>query len=613
MRSTSRRPGGALPARARAALRARRDDLRRLRLAARTRRTRPDLPEVPLPDVPPRRPIRVAVLLDTFSELAFRYEWHQVTFGPDDWREVLETDPPDLLFVESAWQGNGGRWRLHLTADGAPSAELRALVSWCRHRGIPTVFWNKEDPPGYVRFVATARLFDQVFTVDADRIPAYRADLGHDRVDLLPFAAQPRLHNPVRRGRARELDVAFAGTWFADKHDDRRRQLDYLLGAARDGGLHIWSRMETGDARYRFPARFRRYVVGSLPYERMLAAYTAYKVFLNVNSVTTSKTMCSRRLFELSAAQTAVVTAPAESIEPFFGDTVEVAGDADEARLALDLLLRHPEHRERLALRAHRRVHDEHLYGHRVEHVLRSVGVTAPAATADAATVSVVVPTMRPDRLAEVLRTVGAQTHRHVQLVLVLHGHDAPADLGRQARDAGIDDLVVRPAARDLTLGACMNLGVAASDGDLVAKVDDDNHYGRHYLSDLVRARDFSGADVAGKWAHLVHLESTGATLLRFAGHEHRFTDLVQGGTLLLRRDLAADLGFDDLPRRVDTTFLARVRRSGGTVYSADRFNFVSVRRADTGTHTWPIPEKELMARSSRLLFYGDPLTHSEA
>ena len=45
----------------------------------------------------------------------------------------------------------------------------------------------------------------------------------------------------------------------------------------------------------------------------MLAAYTSYKVFLNVNSVTHSPTMCARRLFELSAAQTAVVTAPAAS------------------------------------------------------------------------------------------------------------------------------------------------------------------------------------------------------------------------------------------------------------------------------------------------------------
>ena len=40
--------------------------------------------------------------------------------------------------------------------------------------------------------------------------------------------------------------------------------------------------------------------------------------------------------------------------------------------------------------------------------------------------------------------------------------------------------------------------------------MDDDNFYGTHYLTDLVRALDYSGADVVGKWAHLVHLESSG-------------------------------------------------------------------------------------------------------
>jgi hypothetical protein len=128
-----------------------------------------------------------------------------------------------------------------------------------------------------------------------------------------------------------------------------------------------------------------------------------------------------------------------------------------------------------------------------------------------------------------------------------------------------------------------------------------------------VRALDYSGADVVGKWAHLVHLEATGATLLRFAHAEHRFVEQVQGGTLLMRRDLAERIGFEDLPRRVDTTFLAGVRRAGFTVYAADRFNFVSVRRPDPGSHTWPITDKEIMARSSRLLFYGDPYAHAEA
>ena len=161
-------------------------------------------------------------------------------------------------------------------------------MQWCREQQVPTVFWNKEDPPNYDVFLQTARLFDQVFTVDAERIPDYVRDLGHDRVGLLPFAAQPRMHTPVRQLAEPLGEVAFAGTYFTHKHPERRAQMDVLLPAAQERGLHIFSRMQAEDERYQFPKAYRRAVVGSVPYEQMLTAATAYPVFLNVNSVTGS-------------------------------------------------------------------------------------------------------------------------------------------------------------------------------------------------------------------------------------------------------------------------------------------------------------------------------------
>jgi hypothetical protein len=176
------------------------------------------LPAV-LPQQQPSRPdVRAAVILDDFSALAFGYEWSTLPVHPHTWRTDLAAGAVDLLFVESAWAGNGGLWRGKLAGPNGPSAEFRELVSWCREQGIATVFWNKEDPPHYDDFLPAARLFDQVFTSDSGRIPQYRADLGHERVSSLPFAAQPAIHNPVRPGRGRHSrDVAFAGMYFAHK------------------------------------------------------------------------------------------------------------------------------------------------------------------------------------------------------------------------------------------------------------------------------------------------------------------------------------------------------------------------------------------------------------
>lgn len=572
-------------------------------------RTTVSLPDAEIPDGPVTRPdLTVAVILDPFSELAFRYEWDQLLVTPGGWREELAVRRPALLFVESAWQGNQGAWRLAMSTERGPSEELRALVAWCQAEGIPTVFWNKEDPPNYDRFVETAKLFDQVFTVDADRIPVYRQDLGHDRVGLLPFGAQPRIHNPVQRGDGRSREVAFAGTYFADKHPERREQMDVLLGAALEHDLEIWSRQQGEDPRYRFPARFAKRIVGSLPYEQMLSAYTAYKVFLNVNSVTGSPTMCARRLFELSAAQTAILSGPAASIEPFFGDTITIAREPEEARRDLKVLVEQDEYRDRVALRAHRRVFDEHLYSHRVDAVLATVGVEASVPDHS---ISAVVATMRPHELDRVAANLARQRHEDRELVLVTHGFEVPAGTLERWRDEhGLDAVTVVPADAAITLGACMNLGVEAASGRYITKMDDDNYYGPGYLQDLVRAFDYTDAAVVGKWAHYVHLGSTGATVLRFAHGEHRYMRQVQGGTIMTARETALRVPFRDVPRAVDTTFLEAVRADGGRVYSADRFEFVSRRAASTDGHTWGISDLDLMSRMSRLAFYGDPTEH---
>lgn len=569
------------------------------------------LPSYEIPSGPISRPgLRVAVILDSFSALAFSYEWNQVQITPSNWRRVMEEHQPDLFFAESVWKGEGNWWMPRKPGDPARKV-IADVVQWCRDHEIPTVFWNKEDPPNYERFIATAALFDQVFTVDADRIPDYKKDLGHERVGLLPFAAQPRIHNPVRRGEGRSRAVAFAGTYLRDKYPDRRRQTEYLLDAAKEFGLDIYSRVLSDDDRYTFPAHLRDHVVGSLPYEKMLAAYTAYKVFLNVNSVTNSPTMCARRLFELSAAQTPVVSGPSAAIEPFFGETVSVADSGDEATLALRVLIRSPDVRDRTGLLAHRRVFDSHLYRHRVDTVLQAAEVNREAVQHDDS-VSAIVPTVRPHQMDNILDFMSRQRHEQIELVLITHGFEPDRrELEAKARDLGIERLVVRPAESSLTLGTLMNLGVECAGGRYVAKMDDDNYYGANYLTDLVRSFLWTDAAVVGKWAHYVHLQGPNVTLLRFAESEHRYVKLVQGGTIVTERQTAAQLQFENLPRRVDTTFLEKVARDGGKVYSGDRFNYISRRSASPDGHTWPIQDRELLGKKmSQVVMYGDPVDH---
>jgi glycosyltransferase involved in cell wall biosynthesis len=203
---------------------------------------------------------------------------------------------------------------------------------------------------------------------------------------------------------------------------------------------------------------------------------------------------------------------------------------------------------------------------------------------------------MRAHQIDSVLGNVAAQTYQPLQLVLVLHGLDEDEGaIRRRAREAGIDDVVVLRADRSLPLGSVMNLGCEAAGGEYVSKMDDDNFYGPHYCEDLMHAFTYADARIVGKWAVYTFLGSSGTLVLRFPDQEHRYVRLVQGGTLTMPHALWEDQRFPDLPRAIDTQFLRTAHNNGVRVYASDRFNYVSVRAADTSDHTWKISDDALL------------------
>lgn len=547
--------------------------------------------------------------------LAFGYEWSIHAVHPNSWRQDLSGLKIDLLFVESAWTGNNGLWRGKIAGPTGPAAPFRELLQWCKEQGTPTVFWNKEDPPHYDDFLPAGKLFDYVFTSDSGRVEQYKADLGHSRIDVLPFAAQPAVHNPVRPRRGRHSrDVAFAGMYFSHKYPDRRQQMDQLLGGAMDAsarmttGLEIFSRRLGGDARYQFPAPLSTRVVGSLSYTQMLNAYKAYKVFLNVNSVVDSASMCARRIFEISAAGTPVITAPSEAVGNYFTEEeVPVAVDREHAAQLTRALVDNPELNDRTAHLAQRKIWQAHTYSHRAEQVLGQV-LPARAKPVSRPSISVLVPTIRPEKIEQVFRTLADQCGVQTELVMLTHGFELAARRISDLRKVfDLQNAVVLSASRAVSLGECLNRCAGAAGGEVLTKMDDDDCYGPEYLSDQLFALSFSGADIVGKQAHYVHLKNSRANVLRFAEKEHRYTDFVMGPTIMAPRQVFVDNPFAQLGLGEDTAFLQNAQQQGMTIYSADRFNYLQVRGGSD--HTWQISDAKLLASGS-LKFYGEPNDH---
>lgn len=322
----------------------------------------------------------VASILDEMSSASFAPECRLVTFTPSNWRAVLERNRPDLLFVESAWKGPDGAWEYQVGTYSHPQSvglpHLTELVGWCRERGIPTVFWNKEDPVHFEKFKEAAQLFDVVFTTDADCVPRYRAlrGLRAHTVAPLPFAAQPRLHYPAPLA-GRIPAPAFAGTFYRNRHPERQKQLEMLLDGALPFGLRIYDRMNGKVTEsFGYPDRFQSAIVGGVPYAEMVDLYRQHRVFLNTNSVQDSPTMFSRRVFELLACGTPVVSTPSRGMEEIFGDEVTVVDNQDEVAAALGRLLSDDEYWSQISVRGLLAVARAHLYEDRLRAIAEAAG-----------------------------------------------------------------------------------------------------------------------------------------------------------------------------------------------------------------------------------------------
>jgi len=564
----------------------------------------PPPPKVPFPDSAPRRSdLTVGAIVDEIFEPCWRYECQLVKFTPQNWKQVLSRSKPRFVLIDSAWQGNNGAWRHQIgrSRGQAASAELERLTDWCRKRGIPTVFWNRDDPPNFDQFIKSAALCDHVFTTDADCLPRYLEVLGHSRVHALPFAAQPRIHNPISAPGGRIYDLAFAGSWYAKKHPDRVAQMETVLRPALRYGVHIYDRMlfYTRSDYYVFPEEYRPNIVGSLTYEEMTGAMKQYRVMLNVNSVTDSSTMCSCRVFEALMSGAAVVSGYARGIENLLGaEFVPMARTEAEAEEAIVRLLQDEEARERSVHLAQRKVLAEHTYSARMDEILSVLGVEDQMVSRHKPLVSVICSTNRMEHLESILENYHRQTYEPKELIVVLHGVGDRADgLRRQAEDMGIRNIKVLVMEKERTLGECLNGAIDASAGQYVAKMDDDDFYAPIYLVDLMHAFDYTDADVVGKHSYYVYLQDEDRLTIRLAGREHDYHRFVCGATMVIRRSVFDRVRFAEKTVGEDSDFLTQCRDAGLRIYSADRFNYLCNRHAAPNRHTWQVTEEEYVKR----------------
>jgi spore maturation protein CgeB len=484
----------------------------------------------------PGRPL-VGAVLDTFTWSCLDPDCDLMRVRPDNWRYAFERQRPDFLLVESAWHGNDDAWQYRVASYASPPdrQSLPAMLKWCRAHGVPTLFWNKEDPVHFERFIASARRFDAILTTDADCLPRYRRAAGHDQVLAVPFAAQPEIHHPILE-KDRDDRVCFAGSFYADRHDERRIDMESILRPALAFPFDIYDRNHglSGPqaAKVAFPEEYRGAIRGRLEYAEMVEAYKRHRVFLNVNSVKQSPTMFSRRVFELLACGTPVISSYSRGIVEILGeDAVAIATTEAETTAHLERLLGDDEEWARTSALGLCRVLGGHTYQDRFADALAAIGLPVPAAWAvsRAPSFQVLVPLGAADLAADVeaaCESLAAQSLRPGSVTFL-----SAAEVASTVRErAGA--LLPGISVRFLPL-VPGGEGLAAAD-DLVAVFEPGAHYGACYLADAAVALRYAPKPLLGRGAFHAG-DGGGALRVQNQSAEHRLVARVPGASVVAR------------------------------------------------------------------------------
>lgn len=406
--------------------------------------------------------LRIGIICDPFYYDSVYAAADFVYLSPENWEEKL--DSLDCFLLVSTWTGlRNEDWRGSST-EGSPKRMLQyKIIEKCREKGIPTIFYSKEDPTNYVRYIGTAQKCDYIFTTAEECISEYVRDCGHNRVYPLRFGINPIYHNPVGFQHFKKFDdVIFSGSWMAEE-EERCADLTRIFDGILDSGKKpkIIDRMYKlhYDPRYSIPDKYFCYASPAIDHDDLQKVHKLYDWAVNINTVKTSNTMFANRVYELQATGNLLISNYSVGVNSHL-PTVFMVHDGEEA----GHLLRGFDH--------------EDLYERQVSGIRKVMtGETCY------------------HRVAELLEKVGLPVARTVRRVAVV------AD----AMTPGIRAAFNRQTYPDRELFAASDLTDELLEGfDVVAFFAEGAKYGVFYLEDMVNGFMYTDSDYITKDAFLV-------------------------------------------------------------------------------------------------------------
>lgn len=497
-----------------------------------------------------------------------------------DWKNL------DLLLIFAEILPQDEVWRRSLLNIDDEAVFIYRALRRAKAQNVPTVLWIAEESSSASMF---GHLFDKV---DHVVIAEDDHDLGSE-VHSIPMAIDVKSFNPLL-GSGQERQT-------------QEKKIGFLVDGSHEVGIGMgpekasayfeplfkynwWLTDSTNDLRngdHKIHPIMRRRFMGTMRDDHLAKPLNlAAGYFLPSVLGQGRSRYVSERALAAAASKTAVATDDSNLSSPF----VSYAPRSQDLEKFCTWVLTDPIGREAVQHLAWRNAVNNHTYFEALDKIFDLVGVRSRLVFSDTPHVNIVVPTIRPELIPFVLKTVENQIHKNLTLTIVVNNMEVPAEIQRLVDESLFANLHFMPNYK--SIGYCINFGIEQVHSDFWAKFDDDDVYGPNYLSDMLLQQKYIDFDITGKSAIFTYLEMEDRVHIRHLQNRDTLGHFIGGGTVLART--GTGMFPEDVRGYADTLYFAKAMDSQKVILSADPFNFIQIRRADPASHTWTAGTQQL-------------------
>lgn len=550
------------------------------------------------PPADPFTKMKIAVVCSKRLQMALMPDAEIFPLTPLNYKLILRYGGVDLLFLESCIESGTGHWRYAQMALGEQNDLLCDAILIAKKQNIPSAFWwtNNSLYSPHLRQLAVQ--CDMIYSTDFKK-----KTINYRSIKYLGEAFQPRTYHPFLKlsDKRRKLkNVVLDGIADLYESPDNTETLkglkDYKLEVIDSENIHLTRSVHRDKL-------FSDCILGFTSNTVRRSLIKRAGACISFSSHRKSDSLKRLKDMEVMAMGVPLI------YQGFLGENDIRFRICSQCNQPIDVLkemvrLEDPLYRLRRTHSAFRELHGNHTIAHRLDQIGKNLSIEShwdeyPMATLCAAT-------YRKENLLDCIDTFNRQDYPNKELIIVYNGSEIiDAELATLEQKFSGVRVFVTP--REASLGGALNCGVANALGQFFFKIDDDDYYGEHYISDLIiaiRAFDFP---IFGKPQNNFFMFEGDPMLYQRKKNrgENFFCKMndknIKGRQIIIGNTISAKTEFlnqhpfiESAPKHTDTLFFNNLAEKDITVGVCDPFNMVVKRRADTSSHTWTISSDEI-------------------